>query len=137
MFQYIKEEGIFKNQSTGQKLLYNFILQHPQVVVFPIGNDCLTLSIDSQVEPQLVPKLVLRVSVRELHTSMVIPPEEVGLKEERYSDNNIIISDSDLRNILPPQLKKMTYQYKFLCGCECCISTKIMNFPCSYCAIFI
>ena len=43
------------------------------------------------------------------------------------SDNNIIISDSTLRNIFPPQLKNMTSWYKVICGCECSISDKIMH----------
>ena len=55
---------------------------------------------------------------------MVIRPEEVGLKEARYSDNNIVISYSTLQNILPYQLKNMTSWYKIMCGCECCISSK-------------
>ena len=79
------------------------------------------------MEPQLVTKLLFQVLVRELHNSMVSPPEEGGLKEARDSYNHIIISDSTLRNILPPQLKNMTPQYKVICGCDCCISSKVMN----------
>ena len=41
---------------------------------------------------------------------MVSPPEKGEPKEAIYADNNIIISDSTLRNIIPPQLKKMTSQ---------------------------
>ena len=52
--------------------------------------------------------LLLQVSVRELHNSMVSPLEEGGLKEASDKDNNIIISDSTLQNIPPPQLKNMT-----------------------------
>ena len=59
---------------------------------------------------------------------MVSSPEEGGLKEARDTYNNIIISDSTLRNILPPQLKNMTDQYKVMCSCECCISSKIMHY---------
>ena len=72
-------------------------------------------------------KLLLKFSVQELHNSMLIPSEEVVLKEARYEDNNIIISDSTLQNILPTQLKYMTSRYKVMCGCECCISAKIMH----------
>ena len=55
---------------------------------------------------------------------MVNPTEEGGLKEARDAENNTIISDSTFRNILPPQMKKMTYQYKFMCVCECFIYAK-------------
>ena len=41
---------------------------------------------------------------------MVIPPEEGGFKEARDADNNIIISDSTLNNILPPQLNNRNDQ---------------------------
>ena len=58
---------------------------------------------------------------------MVIPPEEGGLKEVIDVDNNIISSDSTLNNISPPQLKKMTSQYKVMWGCECLISSKSMH----------
>ena len=41
---------------------------------------------------------------------MVIPIEEGGLKDKRDAEDKIIISDSTLRNILPPQLKNMNDQ---------------------------
>ena len=49
------------------------------------------------------------------------------MKEARYKEYNIIISDSTLYKILPPQLNNMTSQYKAMCGCECCISSKSMH----------
>ena len=91
-------------------------------------NYFLKLYIDVQVETQLVQKLLLHVLVREIHNSMVIPLEEGGLKEARNAYNNIIISDSALRNILPPQLNKMTDQYKAICSCECFISAKSIHY---------
>ena len=54
--------------------------------------------------------MLLQVSVREVHNSMVSPPEGDVPKEASYQYNNIIISDSTLRNILPLQLKKLTSQ---------------------------
>ena len=59
-----------------------------------------------QTEPQLVPKLLLQVYVRELHNSLVSDPNDGGLKDARDEDGKIIISDSTLRSLLPPQLKK-------------------------------
>ena len=40
-------------------------------------------------EPQLVPKLLLHVSVRELHNNLVIFAYNGGLKEARDEDYNI------------------------------------------------
>ena len=94
---------------------------------YPIANDCLRVSIDGHSEPQLVPKLLLKVFVWELHNSMVITPEEGGLKEARDADNNIIISDSKLQPTIQPQLKNMSARYKVMCGCECYISDKSIH----------
>ena len=71
--------------------------------------------------------MLLQVSVREIHNSTLSPPEEGGMKEVRDAENNIIISDSTLLHIFPPQPKNMTYQYEVMCGYECCISAKIMH----------
>ena len=65
------------------------------------------VKIDGYTEPQLVPKLLLQVSVREIHNNLVGATKYGGLKEERDEDDNIIISDSTLRSLLPPQFKKI------------------------------
>ena len=83
--------------------------------------------LEYQTEPQLVPKLLLQVSVRELYNSLVSDPNDGGIKDARYEDDKIIISDSTLRSLLPPQFNKMTALYKIMCGCECCISAKSIH----------
>ena len=70
-----------QKSSNRLKTLYNCIIQHPQVMQSQIGNYCLKLSIWVQVEPQLVPKLLLQVSVTELHNSIASPLEQDILKE--------------------------------------------------------
>ena len=89
-----------------KKYLYNWIMHHPQVVQSPIVNGCMKVEIDGHTEPQLVPKLLLQVSVRELHNNLVSDTLYGGLKEARYEYGNIIISDSTLRSLLPPHLNK-------------------------------
>ena len=84
------------------------------------------VSIYENSEKQSMPKLLLQVSVRELRNSILSHQEEGRMKEVRYEDNNVIISDSTLQNILLPQLKNMTSQYKVMRGCECCISDESM-----------
>ena len=76
----------------------------------------------------MVLKLLSQVSVQELYNITVSTSEEVGLNEARDADNNIIISDSTLPNILPPQLKKMSVRYKVMGGWECFISTESMHY---------
>ena len=82
---------------------------------------------DYQTEPQLVPKFLLQVSVRELHNSLVSDPNYVGLKYARYEDGKIIISYYTLSSLLPPQLKQMYERYNIMCGGECCISAKSIH----------
>ena len=67
------------------------------------------------------------MSVRELHNSLVSDPNDGGLKDARYEDGKIIINDSTLSSLLPPQFKKMSARYKIMCGCECCISDEIIH----------
>ena len=81
--------------------MYVWITCHPQVVQSPISNDCLKVIFDDQTEPQLVPKQLLQVSVRELYNSLVSDPNDGGLKNARDEDDNIIISDYTLRSMLP------------------------------------
>ena len=54
-------------------------------------------------EPQLAPKLLLQMSVRELHNSLRSDPNDGGLKDSRNEDDNIIISDYILRSLFLPK----------------------------------
>ena len=79
-------------------------MHHTEVVKSPIVNGCLKVKFDGHTEPQLVPKLLLQVSVRELHNNLVSATKDGEIKEARDEDDNIIISDSILRSLLPPHL---------------------------------
>ena len=107
--------------------MYTWITRHPQVVQSPISNDCLKVVLDDQTEPQLVTKLLVQVSVREIHNSLVCDPNDGGLKDSSDGDGKINISDSTLHALLPKQLKQMSARYKIMCGCECCISAKSIH----------
>ena len=82
---------------------------------------------DDQTETQLVPKLLLQVSVRELHNSLVSDPNGGGIKDARDEYDNIIISDSTLSSLFSINLKQMSAQYKVMCGCEYYIYAKIIH----------
>ena len=97
-----KRKGHSRINEQIRRNLYTWITRHPQVVQSPISNDCLKVVLDDQTEPQLVPKLLFQLSVRELHNILVSGPNDCGLKDARYEDGNIIISDSTLRSLLPP-----------------------------------
>ena len=59
-----QKKGHSKINEQIKRNLYTWITRHPQVVKSPIYNDCLKVVLDDQTEPQLVPKLLLQVSVR-------------------------------------------------------------------------
>ena len=80
---------------------------HPQVVRSPIVNDCLKVKLDGHTEPQLVPKLLLKLFVRGFHKNLVSATKDGGLKEARDEYDDIIISDSTLRSLFPPQFKNV------------------------------
>ena len=61
---------------------------------------------DDQTEPQIVPKVLLQVSVREINNILVSDTNYGGIIEESDEENNIIISNSTLRTFLPPKLKE-------------------------------
>ena len=107
--------------------MYTWITRHPQVFQSPISNDCLKVMLDDETEPQLVPKLLLQVSVRELHNILVSDPNYGGIKDAKDEDGKNIISESTLRSLLPPQLKQMSARYNIMCGCEFCISAKSIH----------
>ena len=78
-----KRKGNLKINKQIKSNLYSRIAFHPQVVQSPISNDFLKVVFDDQTEPQLVPKLLLQVFVRELHNSLVNDPIDGGLKDAR------------------------------------------------------
>ena len=80
-------------------------MHHPQVMQSPIVNDFLKVEIDGPTDPQLVIKLLFQVSIIELHNKLVRATMYVVLKEARYEYDNIIISDSTLISLFPPQFK--------------------------------
>ena len=101
-----KRKGQSKISEDIKNYLYKWIIHHPQVVQSSISNDCLKVKTDGYTEPQIFPKLLLKVFFRELHNNLVRSTIYGGIKEARDEDDNIIISDSTLRSLLPPQLKK-------------------------------
>ena len=108
MEQENKTKGNSKINEQIKCHLYTWITHHTQVFQSPISNDCIKVMFDDQTEPQLFPKLLPQVSIRELHNSLVSDPNDGGLKDARNEKNNIIISDYTLCLLFPPQLKQIS-----------------------------
>ena len=54
------------------------------------------------------PKLLLQTSVRQLHCDLIADVKECTVA------GKVIVSDTKLREILPPELKKMSDRYKMM-----------------------
>ena len=127
----VEQETKLKGHSKiNEQIKRNFcvwITRHPQVVQSKISNDCLKVMFDYHTEPQLVPKLLPQVSLREVHNSLLSDLNDGGLENARDEYGKIIISDFILRSLLPPRLKQISARYKVMCGCEFCISNKSIH----------
>ena len=88
-----KRKGHSKINEQIKRNLYTWITRHPQVVQSPISNDCLKVILYYQSKTQLVPIFLIRVSLRELHNSLVSDINDGGIKDARDEDGKIIISD--------------------------------------------
>ena len=110
---------IKKTNARVIKTVYDLIINHTKVVQSPFGNNCLKVYIYGNSEKQMVPKLFFQMSFQDIHNRLAIPTEKGVMKEARDEENNIIISGSILRNILPHQLDKVSSRYRVMCGCGC------------------
>ena len=102
-----KRKGNSKINDQIKKSLYNWIIHHPQVFQSPIVNDFPKVKFDGHTVPQLVPKFLLQVSVKELHNNLVSETDYCEIREVGDAENNIIISDSSLHSLITPQLKNV------------------------------
>ena len=56
--------------------------------------------------------------MQKLHKEIIASPDDGGLLESKNSyTNDMIISDTMLRSLAPPQLRPMTNNHKMMCGC--------------------
>ena len=86
-----KRKGHSKIYDDIKRNLYTWITRHPQVFQSLVSNDSLKYLLYDQTEPQLVPKFLLQVFVRELHNSLVSDSNDSGLKDATDEDGKIII----------------------------------------------
>ena len=115
--QVIKRKQWTKVNNDLKEKVISFIENHPNAVQSPIMNDY--VSIIDKADPTIVhkvPKLLLQVSIQELHKNLV---EQIP---EASKDGIPLVSDTKLRDMIPPQVKKMADRYKEMYGCTDCVS---------------
>ena len=124
----LQERSHYKTmQRTLRDDLVNWILSHEHVIPSSLTTDTILVHnpITKQREP--VTKLLLQISVRELHDDLIGPPPKGLPSVYESSTQKLLVSESTLRAMLPPQIRRMTNAQKEICGCECCITTKILH----------
>ena len=57
---------------------------------------------EDKTEAEMVTKWFFKVSVRKLYKRIFSDKNDGGIKEAKNKENNIIISDSKIRTLLPP-----------------------------------
>ena len=75
-----------------------------------------------------MPKFLLECSIRQLHNEIIASPDDGGLLGAGHAEtNDVIISDTMLRSLAPPQLRPMTDNHNMMCGCAICNTSKYMQ----------
>ena len=100
-----------------------WIKTHPNVIPSPQTKDTLLIN------GQRVGKLLLEISVRELHNNMIEDVDKGGLSCVRNADGKVLVSDTSFRKIIKkyvPELRSATDSHKQMCGCEVCVVSRLM-----------
>ena len=103
--------------------LHEWIGNHSQSVNLPISNHTFLVPDHKQPGKKIrVSKLLLRVSICELHNYLISESSIYKLKEEIDDiTGNILISDTALHALMPNNDLKITDSYKQMCGCKICV----------------
>ena len=66
--------------------------------------------------------------MRQLKNDLIASPDDGGLVGSRHAiTNDVIISDTMICYLAPPQLRPMTDNQKMMCGCAICNTSKYMQ----------
>ena len=85
---------------------------------YSFSKNCIEIKIDGGNEKFSVNKLYLQVPIKHLYYDMIKPLCLRSFDEALDSGEHLIISDSKLCELLPPQVKLISKQRRDLCGCE-------------------
>ena len=111
-----------------RKETFDWIIKYSNVCQSPITRDILLIADADTKVKRRVPKLLLECSMRQLHNELVDSPDDGDLVGARHAiTNDVIISDTMLRSLAPPQLRPMTDNCKMMCGCAICNTSKYIQ----------
>ena len=117
-----------KISKASRQEIVDWIMKNSNVRQSTITNDTLLITdVDSKVKRR-VPKLLMECSMRQFHNDLIASPDDGSLLGARHDNtNNVIISDTMLRPLAPPQILPMTDHHKMMCGCAICNTSKYMQ----------
>ena len=91
------------------------------VLEYPISHDTLLITYAEFGVKWRVTKLLLECSMQQLHNELTNSPDDGGLLGATHAYTNyVIISDTIIRSLSPPQLLPMKDHQKMMCGCAIC-----------------
>ena len=95
-----------------------WIMKNSNVRESPISRDAL-LIIDAEFGvKRRVPKLLLECSMQQFHNDLIASPDDGCLFGAKHvNTNDVIISDTTIHSLAPPQLRPMSDHQKMTCGC--------------------
>ena len=93
-------------------------MKNSNMCEFPIPRDILLITDAEYGVDKSVPKLLMECSVTQLHNELIASTDDVGLLGSRQANTKyVIISDTILRSLAPPQLLPMKDYHKMMCDC--------------------
>ena len=95
----------------------------------PITRDTLIIADADNKVKRRVPRLLLECFIGQLHNELIALPDDGGLVGARNAiKKDLIISDTMVCSLAPFQLLPMTHNYKMMCGCAICNTSKYMQY---------
>ena len=111
-----------------RKEIFDWIMKNSNVRQSPITRDTLLITDADTKVKRRVPKLLLGCSMQQLQNELIDSPYDGGLVGARHAiTNDVIISDTMLRSLPPPQLRPMTDNHIMMCGFAICNTSKYMQ----------
>ena len=103
-------------------------MNNSNVREYPIARDTLLITDAEYGVKRRVQNLLLERSMRKFQNELIASPYDGGLIGSRHADiNDLIISDTMLRSLAPPQLRPMVYHQKMMRGCAICNTSRYSN----------
>ena len=112
------------SEALRQKLV-EWIIKFSNVRESPITRDTLLIADAGVGVKRIVPKLLMKCSMQQLHNELISSTDDGYLLGARHANtNDVIISDTMLHSLAPPQLRPMIDHHKIMCGCDICNTSK-------------